>query len=191
MRAEGCYRPGVVSHASPAPRKPQGKHPARSRRKANRRPRALGLWETPTHWNLLTFPVAGLVFFGGQALIMAPLFMELPFLQQRGWLAAPVTLGWLMGFAGLLLRPFMHLHWNLTDELIQSTQPSRAGAYSRTWPNADIAAAEPLGPLLRVRRQSGETHLWPRWLFRSGRVYVFEVQHARLRLRPRRQRPAV
>ena len=127
---------------------------------------------------------------GGQALVMAPLFIELPFLQQHGWLAAPLILGWFAGFAFLILRPFMHLHWNLTDELIQSTQPGRGGAYSRTWPNAEITAAEPFGPVLRVRRQSGETHVWPRWLYRARTVYVFEVRNARLCLRPLRRAAA-
>ncbi|HKP55388.1 MAG TPA: hypothetical protein VJV78_01635 [Polyangiales bacterium] len=115
---------------------------------------------------------------------MAPLFIDMPFLQQHAWLAAPLILGWFAGFAFLILRPCTHLRWNLTDELIQSTQPSRNGAYSRTWPNADIIAAEPFGPVLRVRRQSGETHVWPRWLFRARKVYVFELQTSRLCLRP-------
>lgn len=177
--------PGVAL-ASPVPRKPQGKHPARSRRKAKRR-RVRALWETPTHWNVLTFPVVGLVALGGQAIVMAPLFVEIPLLQEHGWLAAPIMLGWITGFACLILRPCMHLHWNFTDELIQSSQPGRGGTYRRTWPNADFIAAEPFGPLMRVRRQSGETHFWPRWLFRARELYVLELQHARLRLQPLRQ----
>ena len=135
----------------------------------------------------MTIPVGGLVIVGGQVIIMTPLFIEMPFLQEHGWLAAPILLAFFFGFACLIMRPFMHLHWNLTNELIQSTQPSRAGAYRRMWPNADFIALEPFGPLLRVRKQSGETHLWPRWLFRARKVYVFELQHARLCLRPLRQ----
>ncbi len=169
--------------AKPATR-PDGKHPARTRRKRKRQPRAIGIWETPTHWNPLTFPAILVTIALGQAVVMSPLYIEIPFLEAHAWLAAPMVFGWLAAVVYTMWRPLLHLRWQVSDTLIQSTQPGRGASLVRTWPNAGFVALEPCGPWVRARGHSGEAHVWPRWLRRSGQMYTFELaEYGRLRLR--------
>jgi hypothetical protein len=164
--------------------RPEGKHPARSRRKKNRRARPLSVWETPRYWNVLTVPAfLGSVVFG-QALLMSPLYVEMPFLVEHPWLMAPIVIAWLGATITLLFQPCAHLFWNVGDDSIMSTQPGRNGSYSRSWPNQGFTQLQSYGPVILARLESGEAYLWPRWLRRGGQTYAFELRYGRLRLRP-------
>jgi hypothetical protein len=165
------------------PTRPDGKHPARTRRKRKRRPRALSPWEAEVHWNLLTFPLqllAALPIVAGVACV-ALLKPALPDLHP--WVPAAGALGFLFLMASLSLRPFAHLHWRVGDAWINSTQPVKGAWHMLTVENAGFVSVEPFGPLIRVTRQSGETVFWPRWLRRRGQMYVFELDGDRMRLR--------
>jgi hypothetical protein len=59
----------------------------------------------------------------GQALVMSPLYVEMPFLREHGWLAAPVVVVWLGAVVAWCFQPCVHLFWHVGDKVIMSTQP--------------------------------------------------------------------
>jgi hypothetical protein len=165
------------------PRSSTDSSPRPTRRKRKRRPQPLSPWEAEVHWNLLTFPLQLLAALLLVACIACAALLKPPLLDDHPRLVGMGLIGLLFWMAGLSLRPFAHLHWRVGDAWIISTQPTKGASHTLTVENAGFVRMEPFGPLIRVTRRSEKSVFWPRWLRRQGKMYAFELQHDRMRLR--------
>jgi hypothetical protein len=118
---------------------------------------------------------------------------SLPWLRERNWIVAPMTLAIVSGAVGPMLLPALHWKWYVNAVMVRSVQPGRSGAYQCDFPNGDFVSLRTIGPLAHLRQRSGRNLYWPRWLRREGRTYVFVLQGEQVALVPtgrEGQRPA-
>jgi hypothetical protein len=168
------------------PARPDGRHPARTRRKRKRR-RALEpkpMWMQPTHWNPLTLlGTLGMhcLFTGAMFLpLMVPALRILP-----DWLIATLLFSLL---AAVLTAPFhttLFLHWRVSSYCIHALQPGRGGAITRSFTNQNIASVNTFGPFAIIRNSSGKRLLWPRWLVLERVIHRWQLDGGKLTLQPR------
>jgi|GEM_PF-4674138 hypothetical protein len=165
------------------PARPDGRHPARTRRKRKRR-RALqpkNVWQTDTHWN----PFNPAVALGSSVLFAAAVFVSVlvPALKEApSWLMTTVMLSLL---AALLTTPWYtatFLHWRVAEELILALQPGRGATMTRSFDNRDFKALSEHGPFAIIRCTSGKRLVWPRWLVHKWVVYRWHLDGNRLSL---------
>ena len=163
--------------------RPDGRHPARTRRKRKRK-RALQAttkWETETYWNMLTLPTA----LSSSALFASALFVPVivPALKAApSCLITTVMLSLLAVVLTLPMHTTLFLHWNVSLNHISATQPGRGASMTRGFENQGFESLSVRGPFAIIRHTSGQRHIWPRWL-RSKRItYQWRLHEGRLTL---------
>lgn len=166
------------------PTRPDGRHPARTRRKRKLR-RALqpkNVWQAETHWS----PFNPAVMLGSSLLFAGAVFVAalLPALKEApSWLMTTAMLSLL---AAVLTIPFYtatFLHWRVADELIVALQPGRGATLTRNFDNRAFEALSERGPFAIIRCTSGKRLVWPRWLVHKWVVYRWHLDGDKLSLR--------
>jgi hypothetical protein len=169
--------------------RPDGRHPARTRRKRKRGrlQRAKAKWETETLWNMLTLPAT----LAGSMLFVGTMFLPfaVPALQQivPPWLLTTVMLSVL---AVVLTTPFhtaLFMHWNISPETVWATQTGRGASMTRSFENQGFESFRVRGPFAIIRHTSGKRHVWPRWLRCKRITYRWRLHEGKLSLHSTQQ----
>ena len=156
------------------------------RQKRRKRPRRFSTLELWTHDSPAAIP-----FLLGNLLITCLSFLALvmvgfrvPWLESQPWIAGVSVVALIAVSTLFVLAPFAHRYFRVDAAKIWSMQRVKLGRHIKEVPNEGFVAVRGLGPITLVRHRSGKRHVWPRWLRRDGRTFVFALEGDKLVLRP-------